>query len=357
MDTLNVDLGERSYPILVGQGLLQNTQLIQQHIPGNQVLIVSNETIAPLHAQPLLDALSDRQVALLELPDGERHKNLETLNLIFSRLLELGFDRNCTLVALGGGVVGDICGYAAASYQRGVKFVQVPTTLLAQVDSSVGGKTGVNHPLGKNMIGAFYQPQSVIIDLDTIATLAERELKAGIAEVIKYGFGLDSDFLLWLESNAEALLSREQQALAYAVSQSCTIKARVVVADERESGQRALLNLGHTYGHAIETHTGYSSWLHGEAVAAGMTMAADLALAEGLIDQNTAERVHILIKRCGLPTHPPQDMNSSRFLELMARDKKTQNNNLRLVLMTAPGHSICTSNFSHKNLTQLIDNY
>lgn len=357
MKTLNVELDDRSYPILIGSGLMQDAALLNKHIPGKQVLIVSNQTVAPLHAQPLLDALADRQVDLITLPDGEKFKNLDTLNLIFTRLLELGYDRSCTLVALGGGVVGDICGYAAASYQRGVKFVQIPTTLLAQVDSSVGGKTGINHPMGKNMIGAFYQPQSVLIDIETLNTLPERELKAGVGEVIKYGLGLDLEFLEWLEVNAEALLAREPDALAHAVEQSCAIKARVVAADERESGQRALLNLGHTYGHAIETHTGYSSWLHGEAVGAGMVMAADLAQIEGLIDEATADRSRTLIARCGLPTRPPEDMNSERFLALMARDKKTLDNNVRLVLMTAAGQSICTSKFSHKNLVQLIDNY
>lgn len=357
MKTLTVELGDRSYPILIGPGLMQDPELLRKHIPGNKVLIVSNTTVAPLHAQPLLDALADREVELIELPDGEQYKNLDTLNLIFTRLLELGFDRKCTLVALGGGVVGDVCGFAAASYQRGVKFVQVPTTLLAQVDSSVGGKTGINHALGKNMIGAFYQPQSVIVDLNTLDTLPERELRAGVGEVIKYGLGLDAGFLAWLEDNAEALLAREREALGHAIEQSCAIKARVVAADEREAGQRALLNLGHTYGHAIETHTGYSSWLHGEAVGAGMVMAADLAQAEGLIDAATAARARQLIERCGLPTRPPEGMDSERFLALMARDKKTLDNQLRLVLMTAPGESICTSNFSRKNLVQLIDNY
>lgn len=357
MKTLTVELDDRSYPILIGSGLMQDAELLREHIPGKQILIVSNETIAPLHAQSLLDALSDRQVDLIELPDGEKFKNLDTLNLIFTRLLELGYNRSCTLVALGGGVVGDVCGYAAASYQRGVKFVQIPTTLLAQVDSSVGGKTGINHAMGKNMIGAFYQPQSVLIDIETLNTLPERELKAGVGEVIKYGLGLDLEFLEWLESNAEALLSRDAEALSHAVAQSCAIKARVVAADERESGQRALLNLGHTFGHAIETHTGYSSWLHGEAVGAGMVMAADLAEAEGMIDAATAARCRQLIERCGLPTRPPEDMDSERFLALMARDKKTLDNNLRLVLMTEAGKSICTSQFSHKNLVQLIDNY
>jgi len=357
VNTLNVELGERSYPIFIGTGLLRDTALLDRHIPGKKILIVSNETIAPLHAQPLLDALSDREVNLIELPDGESFKTLDTVNLIFTRLLELGYDRNCTLVALGGGVIGDVCGYAAASYQRGVKFVQVPTTLLAQVDSSVGGKTGVNHPLGKNMIGAFYQPQAVIADLDTLATLPEREYLAGIGEIIKYGLGLDAAFLEWLEEHTEALLNRDRDALIHAVEQSCAIKARVVAADERESGQRALLNLGHTYGHAIETHTGYSTWLHGEAVAAGMSMAIALSLAEGMIDQSTAERSQALIAAFGLPTAPPQDMDSKRFLALMARDKKTLDNNLRLVLMTGPGTSICTSQFSSKNLVQLIDNH
>lgn len=357
MHTLNVELGDRSYPILIGADLMRDADLIRAHIPGKQILIVSNETIAPLHVQPLFDALSDRQVELVTLPDGERFKNLDTLNTVFTRLLELGFDRSCTLLALGGGVVGDICGYAAASYQRGVKFVQIPTTVLAQVDSSVGGKTGVNHPLGKNMIGAFYQPQAVIADLSTIETLPDRELRSGIAEVIKYGFGLDEQFLIWLEDNIDALLGRDREALGHAVAQSCAIKARVVAADERESGQRALLNLGHTYGHAIETHTGYSTWLHGEAVAAGMVMAADLARVEGLIDQATADRCRTLIERCGLPTSPPDDMDSERFIALMARDKKTLDNKLRLVLMTGAGKSVCTSDFSRKNMAQLIDNY
>jgi len=357
VNTLNVELGERSYPILIGTGLLHDADLLKKHIPGKQVLIVSNETVAPLHAKALLDALDDRQVHLISLPDGEKFKNLDTLNLIFTRLLELGFDRSCTLVALGGGVVGDVCGYAAASYQRGVKFVQVPTTLLAQVDSSVGGKTGINHPMGKNMIGAFYQPQAVLIDIETLDTLPERELKAGVGEVIKYGLGLDLEFLNWLENNVDAILGRDRDALAHAIEQSCAIKARVVANDERESGQRALLNLGHTYGHAIETHTGYSSWLHGEAVGAGLVMASDLALAEGMIDKVTADRCRDLVLRCGLPVAPPEDMNSERFLALMARDKKTLDNNLRLVLMTGAGQSVCTSNFSSKNLTQLIDNY
>ena len=281
MKTLTVDLGDRSYPIQIGQGLLDEADLLTAHISGRQVMVVSNTTVAPLYLDRVLASLDGLETATVILPDGEQYKTLDTLNTIFTALLEQRFNRGCTLVALGGGVVGDITGFAAASYQRGVAFLQVPTTLLAQVDSSVGGKTGVNHPLGKNMIGAFHQPGCVVIDTDTLDTLDDRQLAAGLAEVIKYGLIYDADFFAWLEENVSAIMARNKMALARAIERSCTIKAEIVAADERESGMRALLNLGHTFGHAIETGTGYGNWLHGEAVATGMLMAVDLSARHG----------------------------------------------------------------------------
>jgi 3-dehydroquinate synthase len=272
MNTLFVDLGDRSYPIKIGRRLFITPTLLTEHIHGRQVMIVSNTTVAPLYLAAVTGMLSDFNVNSVIIPDGEEYKTLDTLNTIFTALLDNRFNRGCTLIALGGGVVGDITGFAAASYQRGVAFVQIPTTLLAQVDSSVGGKTGVNHPLGKNMIGAFHQPNCVLIDTDTLDTLDDRQLAAGLAEVIKYGLIKDSGFFAWLEKNMTAIKARDKRALAYAIERSCTLKAEIVAADERESGQRALLNLGHTFGHAIETGTGYGNWLHGEAVAAGQPM-------------------------------------------------------------------------------------
>jgi 3-dehydroquinate synthase len=274
---LVVDLGARSYPIYIGAGILSDDQLIGRFVNGRKVMLISDETVAPLYLEQAVQSLGSFEVDSLVLPDGEQYKTLDTLNRIYTRLLQQRFDRNCTLIALGGGVVGDIVGFAAASYQRGVNFIQLPTTLLAQVDSSVGGKTGVNHLLGKNMIGAFYQPQCVIADTDTLSTLSDAHLSAGLAEVIKYGVIDSSEFFDWIETNIGALLARDPEALAYAIEQSCAHKARIVAEDERELGKRALLNLGHTFGHAIETATGYGSWLHGEAVATGLCLAARLS--------------------------------------------------------------------------------
>ena len=345
MNTLTVELGERSYPIFIGQGLLGEPGLLTQHVHGRQVMVVSNETIAPLYLDRVREIFSDFELATVILPDGEQYKNLDTLNLIFTALLENKFNRGCTLVALGGGVVGDITGFAAASYQRGVAFLQIPTTLLAQVDSSVGGKTGVNHPQGKNMIGAFHQPACVLIDTDTLDTLDDRQLAAGLAEVIKYGLIRDAAFFDWLEENIELLKARDKQALAYAIERSCALKAEIVAADERESGQRALLNFGHTFGHAIETGTGYGNWLHGEAIATGMLMAADLSARHGWLPEEAVRRTEKLLQQSNLPTSPPDEMDTARFLELMAVDKKVVDGGLRLVLLKAIGDAVLTSDF------------
>ena len=343
---LTVDLGERSYPIYIGPGLCADPDLYRRHIPGNQVLIVTNDTVAPLYLQPVREALKGYQLGTVVLPDGEAYKNLEVLNRIFDELLRLHFDRRCTLLALGGGVIGDMAGFAAACYQRGVDFVQVPTTLLAQVDSSVGGKTGVNHPLGKNMIGAFHQPLCVVADTDTLHTLPERELSAGLAEVIKYGLISDPALFEWLEANMEALRARDPAALTYAIACSCADKATVVAADEKEAGQRALLNLGHTFGHAIETGMGYGEWLHGEAVGAGMCMAADMSVRLGWLTPEARARVVALVERAGLPTTPPAGMAATRFEALMAVDKKVLDGQLRLVLLRAIGEAVVTADFA-----------
>jgi len=354
MNTLTVELGERSYPIFIGQGLLGEPGLLTQHVHGRQVMVVSNETIAPLYLDRVREIFSDFDLATVILPDGEQYKNLDTLNLIFTALLENRFNRGCTLVALGGGVVGDITGFAAASYQRGVAFLQIPTTLLAQVDSSVGGKTGVNHPQGKNMIGAFHQPACVLIDTDTLDTLDDRQLAAGLAEVIKYGLIRDAAFFSWLEENIELLKARDKQTLAYAIERSCALKAEIVAADERESGQRALLNLGHTFGHAIETGTGYGNWLHGEAVATGMLMAADLSARHGWLPEEAVRRTEKLLQQSNLPTCPPDEMDTARFLELMAVDKKVVDGGLRLVLLKAIGEAVLTSDFDAELLNKTL---
>ncbi|HUT41112.1 MAG TPA: 3-dehydroquinate synthase [Gammaproteobacteria bacterium] len=354
MQTLTVDLGERSYPIHIGQGLLADNALLTPHIRGRQVLVVSNETVAPLYLEPVLGMLADHEVSTVILPDGEQYKNLETLNTIYTALLQHRLNRGCTLVALGGGVVGDITGFAAASYQRGVAFVQIPTTLLAQVDSSVGGKTGVNHPLGKNMIGAFHQPRCVLIDTDTLDTLDDRQFAAGLAEVIKYGLIHDADFFTWLEQNIGALKARDKQALAHAIERSCAIKAEIVAADERESGKRALLNLGHTFGHAIETGTGYGNWLHGEAVAAGMVMAADLSARHGWLAQTDVERTAALLRQANLPVAPPPEMGEQQFLDLMAVDKKAVDSGLRLVLLKAIGTAVLTADYQPELLSATL---
>ncbi|MGD8630349.1 MAG: 3-dehydroquinate synthase, partial [Gammaproteobacteria bacterium] len=345
MNTLVVDLGDRSYPIKIGRQLFTNPALLTEHIHGRQVMLVSNTTVAPLYLDAVAGMLAGYSLQSVILPDGEEYKTLDTLNTIFTALLENRFNRGCTLIALGGGVVGDITGFAAACYQRGVAFVQIPTTLLAQVDSSVGGKTGVNHPLGKNMIGAFHQPNCVLIDTNTLDTLDDRQLAAGLAEVIKYGLIKDSGFFTWLEQNMTALRTRDKQALAYAIERSCALKAAIVAADERESGQRALLNLGHTFGHAIETGTGYGNWLHGEAVAAGMLMAAELSARHGWLSTDAVRRTEKLLRQAGLPTSPPAEMTADRFMDLMAVDKKVVDGGLRLVLLKDIGHALVTSDF------------
>jgi 3-dehydroquinate synthase len=357
MQTLQVDLGERSYPIYIGTGLLGNAALIQSHIRGKQVMVVSNETVAPLYLEPVLSSLEGLRVKSVILPDGEQYKNLQVLNSIYDVLLSQRFDRKCTLLALGGGVVGDMTGFAAATYQRGVDFVQIPTTLLAQVDSSVGGKTGVNHPLGKNMIGAFHQPRCVIADTDSLNTLDDRQLSAGLAEVIKYGLIDDPEFFAWLEGNVARLQAREPEAMAYAIARSCADKARVVAADEKEAGRRALLNLGHTFGHAIETGMGYGEWLHGEAVATGMVLAAELSAHLGWIEPAVVERIRRLIAAAGLPVEPPASLSSERFLELMAVDKKVLDGVMRLVLMQGLGHSVISDEASSEQIRHILDSH
>ncbi|WP_039959378.1 3-dehydroquinate synthase [endosymbiont of Riftia pachyptila] len=356
-NTLTVELGERSYPIYIGEAIHHQAEFYRRHITGRQVMVVTNETIAPLYLDETLSALSGYDVATIILPDGEQYKTLETLNKVFTGLLEHRFTRKATLVALGGGVIGDITGFAAASYQRGIPFIQVPTTLLSQVDSSVGGKTGVNHALGKNMIGAFYQPLAVLADTATLNTLDERQLAAGIAEVIKYGLIVDSAFFSWLEQNMDRLLSREPAALAHAIEVSCRCKADVVAADERESSQRALLNFGHTFGHAIETGMGYGAWLHGEAVAAGMSMAANLSHRMGWITEDDLQRCCSLIERAGLPIQPPAEISPDRFLQLMAVDKKVLDGRLRLVLLKGIGQSVVTDDFDHQSLLETLESY
>lgn len=335
-----VDTAGAPYDILIGSGLL-GTEATWEGLPRSALgVIVTNTTIDPLHGDALRRAVAPlhRQVSTLALPDGEAHKDWATLNLVFDHLLGLGADRKTVLYALGGGVVGDMTGFAAATYMRGVPFVQVPTTLLAQVDSSVGGKTAINHPLGKNMIGAFYQPRRVVCDLDTLATLPARELAAGLAEVIKYGPIADMAFFDWIEANLDALLARDRAALAFAVRRSCEIKAWVVGQDERESGLRAILNFGHTFGHAIEAGLGYGAWLHGEAVGCGMVMAADLSQALGLVPAAFAERVARLVERAGLPTAGPA-LGAARYLELMRLDKKAEAGEIRFVVVESPGRA------------------
>jgi len=357
MKKLNVDLGDRSYPIFVSQGLLGDSQWVAPYVNGKQVMIVTNETIAPLYLDKVKAAFSDFQVDTVVLPDGEEFKTLDVLNKIYDALLEKRHNRTTTLVALGGGVIGDMTGYAAASYQRGVDFIQIPTTLLSQVDSSVGGKTGVNHKLGKNMIGAFHQPNCVVIDTESLNTLPDNELSAGLAEVIKYGLICDAEFLDWLEANMSKLMVREPEALAYAIERSCAAKARVVAEDEREGGIRAILNLGHTFGHAIETDQGYGNWLHGEAVAAGTVMAADLSKRLGWIDDQDLQRTVALLESAKLPVTPPANMSGERFKELMAVDKKVLDGKLRLVLLKEMGQAIVTSDFDLAQLDATLTSF
>lgn len=357
VETLRVELGDRSYDIVIGSGLLGRVQDWLPALKGRQAMIVSNDTVAPLYLDRLRAALSSFQVDEVILPDGESFKNLGTLNQIFTALLEKTHSRTTTLFALGGGVVGDMAGFAAAAYQRGVNFIQVPTTLLSQVDSSVGGKTGVNHALGKNMIGAFHQPRLVVIDTDTLSTLPDREFAAGIAEVVKYGLIHDAAFFAWLEEHMAELLGRDHAALVYAIKRSCEIKAEIVAQDETEGGIRAILNLGHTFGHAIETASGYGAWLHGEAVAAGMMMAIDLSARLGWVDHSLLNRARELLGCAGLPLTPPGDMTAQKFLDLMAVDKKNVDKKLRLVLLKSLGHAIVTEQFDHEVLVALLRDY
>jgi 3-dehydroquinate synthase len=355
MQTLSVDLGDRTYPIHIGPGLLRRADLLLPHLAQKRAAIVTNTTVAPLYLDTLTAALQSAGVEVIPvvLPDGEAYKNWETLNLIFDALLTHRAERKTTLIALGGGVIGDLTGFAAASYQRGVPFIQVPTTLLSQVDSSVGGKTGINHPLGKNMIGAFYQPQVVLADTDTLNTLPDRELSAGLAEIIKYGLIGDLPFLEWLEANMEELRARDPRALIYAIARSCQDKADVVAADERESGVRAHLNLGHTFGHAIETGMGYGNWLHGEAVAAGMVMAAETSRSMGWLAEADVARTRALIRAAGLPDVAP-DLGVDTWLEYMGHDKKVEGGKMRFVLLKKLGEAVITGDVPDNVLTGVL---
>lgn len=343
MQTLNVNLAERSYPIHLGANLLNQGELITPYLTGKQVLILTNTTLKPLYLDQLLASLkaskADLSIASYVMPDGEEFKSLEEIEKVWNLLLSEKFSRNCTLIALGGGVVGDLTGFAAACYQRGVNFIQIPTSLLAQVDSSVGGKTAVNHPLGKNMLGAFWQPSLVLIDTETLKTLPEKQLAAGMAEVIKYGLLGDLEFLTWLETNMAELMQGNSQLLTQAIKTSCAIKAKIVAEDERESGVRALLNLGHTFGHAIETFSGYGSWLHGEAVAVGMWLATDLSVRLGWLQQADLDRVERLLLAAKLPVKPPKNMTPENFLEKMQLDKKNLDGQLRLILLKQLGQA------------------
>lgn len=352
-EILTVKLEDRSYPIYIGQDLLKQRELLLPHLKSRQVCIVTNETVAPLYLERLKSVLFDYQVQTVILPDGEKYKTLDTVGLIYDSLLAQNFSRSSTLIALGGGVIGDMTGFAAATYQRGVNYIQVPTTLLAQVDSSVGGKTGVNRPLGKNMVGAFYQPKCVIADIATLNTLADRELKAGLAEVIKYGLINNVDFYAWIEQNLSLLLTRDVDALKHAILISCAEKARIVASDEKEEGIRAILNFGHTFGHAIETATGYSEWLHGEAVATGMIMAADLSWRMGLLEKADAEKIKKLITASGLPAVPP-DIDAQTFLKLMSKDKKAEQGQIKFILLEAIGKARIAANVNADLLNRTL---
>jgi len=354
MKTLQVLLADRSYPIYIGENLLSQAELLSRYIKGNEVLVVTNTTIAPLYLQQVVDSLTAFHCESVILPDGEEFKNIDILNHIFDKLLQEKFSRKVTLIALGGGVIGDMTGFAAACYQRGVPFIQIPTTLLAQVDSSVGGKTAVNHSLGKNMIGAFYQPQCVIADTLTLNTLDDRQLSSGLAEVIKYGLINDAEFFGWLENNISALRVRDQSALAEAIERSCQDKADLVAQDEREQGVRALLNLGHTFGHAIETGMGYGNFLHGEGVAVGIVMAADLSQRMGWIEQADIERIKDILTTAGLPISVPTGMSSEQFMSLMSVDKKVQDGQIRFVLLKNIGEAVISNNYSAKSLAETL---
>ncbi len=354
--TLQVALDSRAYPIHIGRGLIHNVELILPHLTRKQVAIVTNVIVAPLYLEKLAKPLRDAGVSVIEiiLPDGEAYKNSETLNQIYNALLQNRCERSTTLIALGGGVIGDLTGYAAATYLRGVPFIQIPTTLLSQVDSSVGGKTGINHPLGKNMIGAFYQPKLVLADIDTLQTLPKRELSAGVAEVIKYGLIRDADFFDWLETNIEKLMALDDAVVSYAIYRSCKNKAEVVAADEHEAGERALLNLGHTFGHAIENAMGYGVWLHGEAVAAGTMLAAHLSHRMGWLSETEFSRMHALLSASSLPLRAP-NLGAEKYLDLMQSDKKVADGKIRLVLQQGIGKAVITSDYDAGMLKQTLE--
>ena len=354
MNCVRVELGERSYSILIGSGLLRQTGLFRQNLARKRALVVTNETLVPLYLEQVLSILEEADPQVVVLPDGEKYKTLQIANQIFDALLRSRYGRDSTLVALGGGVIGDITGFAAACYQRGVPYIQIPTTLLAQVDSSVGGKTGVNHPMGKNMIGAFHQPSCVVADIDTLGTLKDREFRSGIAEIIKYGLIRDANFFLWLEAFLDALLQRDSEALAYAISRSCEVKADVVGADEREAGERALLNLGHTFAHAVETGLGYGRWLHGEAVGAGICIAGRLSARLGRIADSESVRIEALVARAGLPVKLPAELEEQQMLELMSVDKKSRQGRLRLVLLDSVGSAVVSDDFSREALIDAL---
>jgi 3-dehydroquinate synthase len=355
MQTLQVELGHRSYPIHIGQNLISQAELILPYLKRKQVAIVTNTTVAPLYLEKLAAPLRAAGVNVIEiiLPDGEAYKNTETLTLIYDALLQNRCERSTTLIALGGGVVGDMTGYAAATYLRGVPFIQIPTTLLSQVDSSVGGKTGINHPLGKNMIGAFYQPQLVLADIETLKTLPPRELSAGVAEVIKYGLIRDAAFFDWLESHMHQLMALDQAVTAEAVYRSCLNKAQVVAADEHETGERATLNLGHTFGHAVENAMGYGVWLHGEAVAAGTMLAADLSQRLGWLSASEVQRIGDIFKAANLPIQAP-NLGVEKYIDLMGLDKKVIDGKIRLVLQQGIGKSVVTSDYDAEALRQTL---
>ena len=355
MKTINIQFDERSYPIYIGEGLISNYELISQHILGKKVAIITNETVTDIYLKTLIDTLSPhKELISIILPDGESYKSKDSLDSIYAQLLQNKADREITLIALGGGVIGDITGFAAATYMRGVNFIQIPTTLLSQVDSSVGGKTGINHPLGKNMIGAFYQPKCVISDMNVLKTLPSRELSAGLAEVIKYGLIRDNKFFEWLESHIQYLMEMNPKYLIEAVQRSCENKAAVVEADEFESGIRAILNLGHTFGHAIEVAQGYGNWLHGEAVGAGMVMAAKLSQSMGWLADKDVDRIVSLIKKAGLPTEPPK-ISVKKYMELMMLDKKTKDGQINLVLQKSIGDAVLTNQYDPKKLHQILE--
>lgn len=359
---VEVDLGDRSYPIYIGSGLLDQPEILQRHVHGKRVLIVTNDTVGPLYLDKVAEALTvgnpNVSIESVILPDGEKYKNMDTLMKVFDKAIESRLDRRCTFVALGGGVIGDMCGYAAASFLRGVNFIQIPTTVMAQVDSSVGGKTGINHRLGKNLIGAFYQPQCVVVDTDTLNTLPERELASGFAEVIKYGLIRDAEFFEWQEKNMPSLMARDPAALAYAIKRSCENKAEVVSLDEKESGLRATLNLGHTFGHAIETGFGYGQWLHGEAVAVGTVMAVDMSYRLGWIDDTIVSRVLAILKQAKLPTAPPDSMTVEMFKSIMAVDKKVADGLLRLILLKGSlGNCVFTGDYDRKALDETLHSF